>query len=288
MKKTLAILLACLLLAAMLPAAMAEEAELIWYGWTPGSPVNESFIEAFNQTYPDIHVTWKQISIDDYDATIKPKDDVFVLVNCPTSPEAAAVFNTLEPEDNSRNVTDPFGTIYTKLYRVDNAGNIEFPLVGFVKIDGLTIDQAQQTIKDKSKGYFKSEDHFDVYIELPSYSVSVVGEVNRPGMFTITNNKISVFEALARAGDMTIYGVRTDVKLIREQKDGRKDVYSLDITDANIINSPYYYMQQRDILYVQPNEAKSKNADIGNTAKFWSKGASIGISLASLIYSIVK
>ena len=72
MKKTLAILLACLLLAAMLPAAMAEEAELIWYGWTPGSPVNESFIEAFNQTYPDIHVTWKQISIDDYDATIKP------------------------------------------------------------------------------------------------------------------------------------------------------------------------------------------------------------------------
>ena len=223
-----------------------------------------------------------------YDATIKPKDDVFVLVNCPTSPEAAAVFNTLEPEDNSRNVTDPFGTINTKLYRVDNAGNIEFPLVGFVKIDGLTIDQAQQTIKDKIKGYFKSEDHFDVYIELPSYSVSVVGEVNRPGMFTITNNKISVFEALARAGDMTIYGVRTDVKLIREQKDGRKDVYSLDITDANIINSPYSYMQQRDILYVQPNEAKSKNADIGNTAKFWIKGASIGISLASLIYSIVK
>ncbi|MGX8704978.1 MAG: ABC transporter substrate-binding protein [bacterium] len=72
MKKMFAFLLACMLLAAMIPAALAEEANLIWYGWTPGSPVNESFIEAFNQTCPDIHVTWKQISIDDYDATIKP------------------------------------------------------------------------------------------------------------------------------------------------------------------------------------------------------------------------
>lgn len=72
MKKLLAIVLACMLLAAMLPAALAEEAELVWWGWTPGSPVNESFIEAFNQTYPDIKVTWKQVSIDDYDATIKP------------------------------------------------------------------------------------------------------------------------------------------------------------------------------------------------------------------------
>ena len=71
MKKLLAILLICVLLAAMVPAALAE-AELIWWGWTPGSPVNESFIEAFNQTYPDIKVTWKQVSIDDYDATIKP------------------------------------------------------------------------------------------------------------------------------------------------------------------------------------------------------------------------
>lgn len=72
MKKLLAILMACMMLAAMLPAALAEEGDLVWWGWTPGSPVNESFIEAFNETYPDIKVTWKQVSIDDYDATIKP------------------------------------------------------------------------------------------------------------------------------------------------------------------------------------------------------------------------
>ena len=73
MKKLLAILLACMMLAAMIPAALADEpVELVWWGWTPGSPVNESFIEAFNETYPDIHVTWKQVAINDYDATIKP------------------------------------------------------------------------------------------------------------------------------------------------------------------------------------------------------------------------
>lgn len=223
-----------------------------------------------------------------YDATIKPKDEVFILVNCPTSPEAAAVFNPTEPMSNANNAKDITGYQNIKLYTVDNDGYVDFPLIGKVKINDLTIDQAQQTIKDKIKDYFKSGIQYDVYIELPSYNVAVVGEVNRPGMFTITNNKISVLEALARAGDMTIYGVRTDVKLIREKADGRKEVHTLDFTDAEMINSPYFYMQQRDILYVQPNQAKSKNSDIGSTARFWIRGASIGISIASLVYSIVK
>ena len=223
-----------------------------------------------------------------YDATIKPKDDVEILVHCPTSIEAAAVFNPVDPISTPNNPTNLHGYTSIKSYFVDNNGCIDFPLIGTVKIGGMTIDEAQSFIKDKIKIYFKSEDHFNVYINLPRYSISVVGEVHHPGLFTISNNKISVLEALARAGDMTIYGIRTDVKLIRELNDGRKEVHTLDLTDANIINSPYYYMQQRDILYVQPNEAKSKNSDIGSTARFWIKRASISISLAALIYSIVK
>lgn len=223
-----------------------------------------------------------------FEATIKPKDDVVVLVNCPQSPEAAGVFNTREHEDNSKDPTDIRSGYNIKYYRVDNEGFIEFPLVGNVNIGGLSIEEAQAVIKDKIKGYFRSSDAYDVYVSLPNFSISVVGEVRRPGMYTIDNDKISVFEALARAGDMTIYGIRTDVKLIRELNDGRKEVHSLDITDANVINSPYYYMQQRDILYVQPNEAKSKNSDIGNTAHFWIRGASIGISIASLVWRILR
>ncbi len=223
-----------------------------------------------------------------YDATIKPKDDVEILVHCPTSIEAAAIFNPVERIRDINSTTEIHGSTSIKMYRVDNEGCIDFPLIGTVKIGGLTIDQAQSFIKDKIKMYFKSEDDYSVFVSMPQYSVSVVGEVHRPGVFTITSNKISVLEALARAGDMTIYGVRTDVKLIRELNDGRKEVHSLDITDANIINSPYYYMQQRDILYVQPNEAKSKNSDIGSTARFWIRGASICISIASLVWRIVR
>ena len=223
-----------------------------------------------------------------FDARIKPKDEVVVLINCPTSPEAAIVFNVREHEDNSKDPTDIRSGRMIKTYKVDNEGFIEFPLIGKVKIIGLNVEEAEALIKDEIKGYFRSTDMYDVYVTLLNYSISVVGEVHNPGVFNIPNQKVSVFEALARAGDMTIYGVRTDVKLIRELQDGRKEVHSLDMTDADIINSPYYYMQQRDILYVQPNEAKSKNSDIGNNAKYWIRGASIGISVASLVWRILR
>jgi len=223
-----------------------------------------------------------------YDATIKPKDEVFILVNCPTSPEAAAVFNPTEPMSNANNAKDITGYQNIKLYTVDNDGYVDFPLIGKVKINDLTIDQAQQTIKDKIKDYFKSGIQYDVYIELPSYNVAVVGEVNRPGMFTVANEKINILEALAQAGDLTIYGVRDRVKLIREDATGKKEIHTLNLNDANIINSPYYYLQQNDIIYVEPNKVKSQNSNIGSMTTLWFSATSILISLTSLLYNILK
>ena len=97
-----------------------------------------------------------------------------------------------------------------------------------------------------------------------------------------------MFEALALAGDLTIYGKRDGVKLIREDINGRKEVVNLNLNDANIINSPYYYLQQNDVLYVEPNKAKAKNSDIGNSTTLWFSATSIMISLTSLLYNILN
>ena len=90
-----------------------------------------------------------------------------------------------------------------------------------------------------------------------------------------------------REGDMTIYGQRNNVKLIRTALDGEKEVHELDFTDANILNSPYYYMQQQDILYVEPNDVKKQNAEVGQTTTLWFRGVSIFVSIGSLLYNIL-
>ena len=115
-----------------------------------------------------------------------------------------------------------------------------------------------------------------------------MGEVREPNTFTLSRPKVTILEALAMAGDMTIYGKRDNVKLLRELPDGTYEVHELDLRDANILDSPYYYLQQRDIVYVEPNEAMKQNAEIGTTTRLWVRGASITISLGSLLYRVLR
>ena len=115
-----------------------------------------------------------------------------------------------------------------------------------------------------------------------------MGEVKRPNTFTITRNKATILEALALAGDMTVYGKRDKVKVLREVADGTYEVHELDMRNANILNSPYYYLQQRDIVYVEPNEAMVQNSQVGTTTRLWVRGVSIAISLGSLLYRVLK
>ena len=127
-----------------------------------------------------------------------------------------------------------------------------------------------------------------VTVRMANYKISVVGEVNRPGMFNVSNEKINIFEALAQAGDLTIYGVRNKVKLIRENDKGKKEIFTLNLNDANIIKSPCYYLQQNDIVYVEPNKVKARNSSIGASTNLWFTGTSVMVSLATLIYTIFK
>ena len=120
---------------------------------------------------------------------------------------------------------------------------------------------------------------------MTNYKISVLGEVARPGMFTISNEKVNIFEALALAGDLTIWGKRNDVKLIRENAAGQREIIKLNLNKSDIVASPYYYLQQNDILYVTPNKTKAKNSDIGQGTSLWFSATSILVSIANLVVS---
>lgn len=127
-----------------------------------------------------------------------------------------------------------------------------------------------------------------VAVRMSSYRVTVTGEVNHPGVIPVNTEKMSVMEALAAAGDLTIYGKRDNVILLREDANGEKHKTRLNLNDANIINSPYFYLQQNDILYVAPNSVKAKNSEIGSSTTIWFSVVGILTSLASLIVNILR
>ena len=225
-----------------------------------------------------------------YDARIMPKDILTITVNT-VNPEASAPFNlTVASELNTSGGKARLNTSGQTLqtYLVDNKGCIEFPVLGTLEVGGLTKSLCEKMIHDKLLRYMNATENPIVTVRMSNYKISVLGEVNRPGMFTVGNEKINIFEALAQAGDLSIYGVRDKVKLIRENEKGLKEVHTLNLNDAEIINSPYYYLQQNDVVYVEPNKVKAKNSSIGQSTTLWFTATSILISLTSLLYNVLK
>ena len=223
-----------------------------------------------------------------YDAKIMPKDLLTIVVSC-TSPELAIPFNlTVASNAGIAVSTSSYVTTQPVLqpYLVDNEGNINFPVLGELKLGGLTKREAEQLIIDKVKPYMKETPI--VTVRMVNYKISVIGEVTRPGTFTISNEKVNLLEALAMAGDMTVYGLRDNVKLIREDANGKQQIVTLDLNKAETILSPYYWLQQNDIVYVTPNKAKARNSDVGNSTSLWFSATSILVSIVSLLVNILK
>lgn len=222
-----------------------------------------------------------------YDAHIMPKDllTITVVTSDPTTskPFNLAIQNTLGTDGRLGSTT---GSLLQ--YLVDNDGNIQFPIVGSLHVAGLTKNECQDLIKSKVKPYLAESENPVVTVSMSSYRVTVAGEVTRPSVVPVSTEKMSVLEALAQAGDLTIYGRRDNVLLIREDANGQKEAHRLNLNDANIINSPYYYVQQNDYIYVEPNKTKAKNSDIGQSTTLWFSFVSILTSVASLVVNIVR
>lgn len=142
-------------------------------------------------------------------------------------------------------------------YLVDSKGCIEVPLIGEVRIIGLTISAAKDTLKKRLEKYLDSP---SVMIRYENFKISVLGEVLKPGLYSIPTERINLLEALGLAGDLTIYANRKNVMLIREQ-DGKREFNNIDLTSSNLFYSKYYYLRSNDIIYVEPGKSKINSTD---------------------------
>ncbi len=221
-----------------------------------------------------------------YDARIMPKDQLTITVST-TNDEAAVPFNLTVPTPYTANQRSTYSQAMLQTYLVDNEGNINYPILGQIHVGGLTKSECEKMIQEKIQPYMSAAENPIVTVRMTGYQISVIGEVARPGTFTVSREKISILEALAQAGDLTIYGQRKNVQLIREDASGQKSIHTFDLTDADIINSPYFYLQQNDVVYVTPNKVKAQNSSVGSMTTLWFSATSILISLTSLLYNIL-
>jgi len=166
-------------------------------------------------------------------------------------------------------------------YLVDINGNINFPVIGTLKVAGLSKSQAIKFINEQLSPYLKNA---IVTLQFMNYKVTVLGEVLRPGQYAINNERVTVLDALGLAGDMTIFGKRNNVLITRENN-GKLEFVRLNLNTDEVFKSPYYYLQQNDVIYVEPNSVKSVASQ--NTSLYLSAASTLA-TLVALLYSIVK
>ena len=204
-----------------------------------------------------------------------------------TEPEASRVYNLVVPQvaDYMHNTIVSEPSLQT--YMVDTEGNIDFPVFGKIKVVGLTRAQLEKVLQNKLSSAFSKELPI-ITIRITNYSVNVLGEVARPGKFMSENDRMTIFEGLSMAGDMTIYGRRDNVKVLRENGDGSKEYITVNLNDKNIIYSPAYYLEQNDVVYVEPNKSRSRSSNYGAAETFGISSLSVLLTLTSLIFTVFK
>lgn len=234
----------------------------------------------------------KTVAVDDnqiYEAKIKPGDLLSITV-VSTEPEASRIYNLITPQLQRETLTMTIGNqIYSQPalqgYLVDKDGNINFPVIGNIYVKNMTKKELENYILEQLKPAFTKELPI-VTIRIHNYTISVLGEVNSPGNFIIPNERLTIFEGLALANDMTIYGKRENVKVLREDSDGNKTYYTLNLNDKNIINSPVYFLQQNDVVYVEPNKSRANSSKYGAAESYRISSISVLISLVTMAVTI--
>ena len=223
----------------------------------------------------------------DYQIRIKPLDRLTVTINS-KDPELAAPFNAASSY-NSLNGLSSYSSSSNgnlQILTVDKEGKIQLPIIGEIDCDGLTRNELAKKIENTIRENGMVHDPI-VIIQFADVKFSVLGEVARPGQFSITKDRISLFDALAMAGDLTIYGQRENVALIREEN-GMRTVHYFDLKNPDILTSPYFYLQQDDVVYVTPNKYKAQAGEINQNRSFYISLVSVAVSVATLLVTITR
>ncbi len=219
---------------------------------------------------------------------VQPKDMISIVVSS-RSPELSAMFNLVNVSYQAGGETSISGS-YNRLlgYSVDSDGDIDFPIIGKINVAGLTRWQVADKVKDELEAKNLLKDPV-VTVEFLNFKISVMGEVNHPGTYTVSGDKITLLEALSLAGDLTIYGRRDKISVVREQN-GSRNIYVVDIRDTELFNSPAYYLQQNDVVMVEPNKVRAGQSTINENSlkstSFWISVGSFLVTIANLIIAI--
>ncbi|MBR1574442.1 MAG: polysaccharide biosynthesis/export family protein [Bacteroidales bacterium] len=222
---------------------------------------------------------------------VQPKDMISIVVSG-RNPELAAQFNLVNVSYQAGSETGMIGS-YNRLmgYSVNTDGTIDFPVLGKVPVAGLNRWEVAAKIKNEleSRGLLKDP---VVIVEFLNFKISVLGEVNRPGTYTISGDRLNLMEALSLAGDLTIFGKRDCVRIAREQ-DGQRKVFVVDLRDSQLYeNEDAFYLQQNDVIYVEPNKVRASQSTINEnnfrSVSFWVSIGSTLITTANLIATIIS
>ena len=216
-----------------------------------------------------------------YETRLKADDLLLIIVSAP-DPLAAQPFNLpLAGVMNSSVGSVDMANVQARYqsYLIDKEGNIQFPVLGKLKLAGLTRIEALSKLNAELKKYINEP---TVNLRILNYKISVIGEVARSGEFSLVSERITLLEALSMAGDLTIYGNRNRVWVIREA-DGVKTHNLIDLTSADFLNSPYYYLTQNDVVYVEPNKTKMNSSMVGPNTTVLISALSLLLTTIALI-----
>jgi len=212
---------------------------------------------------------------ENYIPKIQPSDILTIVVTA-ADPKVTAPFNPMSTLVSS-NMTQQTDLAMRPTYTVDENGNIILPMLGEFHIGGMTRVQAMEKLRSELNRFIKDP---GVNINFNNFRISVLGEVAKPGSFIMPSERVTLLEALSMAGDLTIRGVRENVMVIREIN-GQKTVHRLDLTQQHALNSPYYYLVQNDVIYVEPNKSQINNSKLG-------ANTNVIISIASLLITVIS
>lgn len=220
--------------------------------------------------------------------TVRPKDKISIIVNC-KSPELTALFNlpyvTQRLGENSRStISSGYSQGYISGYTVDDRGCVDFPVLGEVHVAGMTREEIASEIKRELRERGQATDAV-VTVDFMNLYYQVLGEVARPGRYAIDKDALTILDAIGAAGDLTIYGRRDRVKVLRDEG-GRMRTYEVNLCSASdLIASPVYYVRQNDVIYVDPNDVRARQSTVnGNNVR----STSFWISLTSLAASVTN
>ena len=241
-----------------------------------GTPKEIAYFQDFNQN-PDTVIT-----LQDKVITLKPTDKLYIGVKSKDE-KINQLFSLMGGANASSASTLSKDAYY---YTVDSQGYIDFPVLGKLHIEGLTREQVAETVKKALLDASLVKDPV-VTVGLSNLHYSVIGEVSKPGKFMIEDEKVTILDALSNAGDLTIYGSRNDVMVLR-QENGHQKIYKINLCSGkSVFDSPVYYLQQNDVVYVSPNETKARQSTVnGNNVRstgFWISLASLATTIAVLI-----